>query len=220
MDGRLANAPCVTVLGAHSHRSVIVLRSAAEFDVAATELVNARQTEGVPAAQRSPRNEAAYAAYAQPFQLKLSILPRRSGTSVRTTAVISCDGESASVAERWQFTIHGGKISQVDFLLPQHFEASQFIFSDTVQTVREEQTGKGRLAHVFLKGSPEEFELRLRTTVPLVTARSLSKLDLPVPRDSVSMMSGLLRRRTAFVLTTKCEIPNLLIYLSSFSKTI
>jgi hypothetical protein len=179
----------ITVLGAHSHRSVIALRAAAEFDVAATELVNTRRTDTVPPALRSPRNEAAFAAYAQPFQLKLSILPRRSGTSVRTTALISCDGESASVVERWQFTVHGGKVSQVDFLLPQHFEAGQFIMSEPLQAVREEQTEKGRLAHVFLKGNPNEFELRLRATVPLVTAQTLSKLDLPVPLNSASELS-------------------------------
>lgn len=179
----------ITVVGAHSHRSVIALRSAAELDVAATELVNARRTESLPAALRSPRNEAAFAAYAQPFQLKLSILPRRPGTSVRTTALISPEGELASVFERWQFTVHGGKISQVDFLLPPHFEASHFIFSDAVQTVRGEQTENGRLAHVFLKRSPDEFELRLRATVPLVTARNLSKLDLPTPQNSLSELS-------------------------------
>jgi hypothetical protein len=179
----------ITVLGAHSHRCVIALRSAAEFDVAATELVNARRTESLPAALRSPRNEAAFAAYAQPFQIKLSILPRRPGTTVRTTALLSCDGDVATVIERWQFTVHGGKVAQVDFLLPQHFDASHFVFTDTVQSVREEQTDKGRVARVFLKGSPDELELRLRATVPLVIARNLTKLDLPTPLNSVSELS-------------------------------
>jgi hypothetical protein len=181
----------ITVLGAHSHRSVIAIRAAAEFDVAVIEAVNARRTESLPQSLRSPRNEVAFAAYAQPFQLKLSILPRRAGTSVRTTAMVARGGELASVFARWQFTVHGGKVSQVDFLLPPNFEAGQFIFGDTVQTVREEQTENGRVAHVFLKGSPDEFELRLRATVPLATAANLSKLDLPAPQKSVSEFSRL-----------------------------
>jgi hypothetical protein len=181
----------MTVLGAHSHRSVIAIRAAADFDVAVTDAVNARRTDSVPPQVRSPRNEVTYAAYAQPFQLKLSILPRRAGTSVRTTALISREGELASVFARWQFTVHGGRVSQVDFVLPPNFEASQFIFSDAVQTVREAQTDKGRVAHVFLKGSPDEFELRLRATVPLATAANLSKLDVPAPLRSVSELSRL-----------------------------
>jgi hypothetical protein len=110
--------------------------------------------------------------------------------TVRSSVLVSYGEDVSSISARWQFTVHGGKVSQVDFLLPALFHADQFLYSDTVQ-VREEETPVGRMAHIFLKGAPDEFDIRLRATVPLPAARGLVKLDLPWPRDAESESSRL-----------------------------
>lgn len=179
----------ITVPGAHSHRSLVAVRAAGDLDVATSQMLNMRRAESLPASMLSPRNEAALAAYAQPFQLSLSIQPRRANSTVRTTAVVACAAETATVLLRWQFTVHGGKISQVDVLMPPGFSGNDIVFTDIVQSVREDETAKGRVSHVFLKGSPEEFELRLRATIPLIAARNLAKIDLPLPQGTRSELS-------------------------------
>jgi hypothetical protein len=179
------------VHGAYSHWSLVALRSVPELDIAVTGMENAQPTEMLPATLRSPRNEAAFASYAQPYALALSILPRRAHTTVRSSVGVSYGEELSSIAARWQFTVHGGKISQVDFLLPAHFQADHFLFSDSVLAIRQEETPGGRLAHIFLRGTPDEFEVRLRAAIPLPAARNLVKLELPSPRDTQSELSRL-----------------------------
>jgi hypothetical protein len=179
------------VQGAYSHRGRIAVRSAPELDVAVTETKNAQATDTLPATLRSPRNEAAFASYVQPYHLTLSIQPRRPHTTVQSNVVVSYGESSSTVMGQWRFTVHGGKVTQVDFHLPQPFTAEQFVFSDAVQAVRSSDTPEGRIAQVYLKGTPAEFELRLRAAISLVVARNLVKLELPAPRNAQSESSRL-----------------------------
>jgi hypothetical protein len=183
----------LSVVGALSHRAMLALRGAPELDMGVMELEQARRVDPLALASslRSPQNEAALVAHSQPFQVKLSVVPRRPTTTVRTTAVLSYDGQQAAVLERWQFAVHGGKVSTVRFHLPAGFKADDFLSSDSVQSVREEGAGDMRAAHVSLKGTPDSFEIRLRTVVPLVAARNLAKLELPWPTNSRSELSRL-----------------------------
>jgi len=193
-SGERAKLRGVSVIGAHNHRSMFALRPAADapdWDVAATDVTNARRIglESLDVPLRSLRNEIAFLAVAQPFQVQLSILPRRPSTTVRTTLVLSLDGEQAAVFQRWQFTVHGGKVPHVDFQLPEHFAPDHFISGDAIQSVRiaQPESGSGpRVARVFLNSTLDVFDLRLRAVVPLQTAKNLAKLDLPAPRDSSS----------------------------------
>jgi hypothetical protein len=190
-SGNAATVHGWIVQGAYSHWSQMVVRSAPELDVAVSGTENARPTDSLPATLRSPRNVAAFAAFAQPYRLDLSILPRSAHIMVRSSALVSYAEDLTRIAARWQFSVHGGKTSQLDFLLPAHFQAEQFVLSDSVQTVREEETPRGRIAHVFLKGTPDEFDVRLHAAVPLPVARNLVKLELPWPVDAETEWSRL-----------------------------
>jgi hypothetical protein len=181
----------MTIDGVFQHRTILALRPAADatdLDIAVTEVANARRIglEELPPALRSPRNDAAFRSNTPPIQLKVSIVPRRPSTSVRTTAVLALDGDQATIFMQWQFSVHGGRVPHVDFRLPEHFDSSQFILAESVATVRpiEPDRDGSRAARVFLKGMPETFEVRLRATVPVRVAQNLTKLDLPWPRET------------------------------------
>lgn len=186
------------VQGAYSHWSLVAVRSVPELDVAVTGTENAQPTDSLPATLRSPRNEAGFASYG-PYRLQLSILPRWIHATVRTSLGVGYGEDVSSIVARWQFTSHGGKVSQVDFTMPAPFRAENFVFSESIQSVREEETSSGRIAHVYLKGTPEEFEIRLRAALPIIAARNLVKLELPWPQQAESESSRLFIAGTADV---------------------